>query len=176
MDSAVWREIEKLQSAGIDRLRMKYREVFHEEPRWNHKEQLFRRIAWRMQALAEGGLSKRARQRADEIAEDADLRVLMPRVTLDHTFGQMGTLPIGRLKSRYDRRIPPPGSQLSREYRGNQVQVNVLADGFEYEGRRYRSLSAIAWKVTGTRWNGLAFFRLTGDTTGRKGRSHAGNS
>ena len=176
MDSAVWREIEKLRSAPVERLRVKYREVFHEEPRLKHKKQLFGRIAWRLQALAEGGLSERARLRADEIAEDADLRVLVPRLTLDHPSGQIGTLTIGRSKSRYDRRIPAPGSRLSRTYRGNQVLVNVLADGFEYEGRQYRSLSAIAWEVTGTRWNGLAFFGLTGNTVRRKERSHAGKS
>lgn|GEM_PF-6251861 len=62
----------------VGELRAKYREVFGEESRSNHKQFLFRRIAWRVQALAEGGLSERARRRALEIASDADLRIRAP--------------------------------------------------------------------------------------------------
>jgi hypothetical protein len=59
-----------------------------------------------------------------------------------------------------DPRIPPAGKELTREYKGHQVRVVVLETGFEYRGRQYESLSAIASQVTGTRWNGFAFFRL----------------
>jgi hypothetical protein len=72
-------------------------------------------------------------------------------------------------KARFDRRIPSVGTQLNRDYRGSTISVRILAEGFEYEGRQYRSLSAIASEVTGTRWNGLAFFGLTGEL--RKGAS-----
>ena len=60
-----------------------------------------------------------------------------------------------------DCRLPQAGTVLTRNYRGQQVVVHIVADGFEFQGRHYRSLSAIAREVTGTRWNGLAFFHLT---------------
>jgi hypothetical protein len=71
-------EIEKLRRASLTALRQKYREAFQEETRSRHREHLFRRIAWRLQALAEGDLSERARGRAREIAWDADLRMVAP--------------------------------------------------------------------------------------------------
>ena len=166
MDSAVLREIEKLQSASVERLRMKYRELLQEEPRSKHQHQLFRRIAWRMQALAEGELSQRARQRASQIANDADLRLLAPRGLPESHVGWRG---------RFDPRIPPPGTVLSREFRDSTITVKILADGFEYQGRRYGSLSAIATEATGTRWNGLAFFALTAERKHGKGRHAAAN-
>jgi Protein of unknown function (DUF2924) len=63
---------------------------------------------------------------------------------------------------------------LSRAFQGETITVQVLADGFEHQGQRYRSLSAIACQVTGTRWNGLAFFGLTGKRTPAERNRHAG--
>lgn len=60
-----------------------------------------------------------------------------------------------------DPRLPPPGTYLEREYKGRRVIVKVLVDGFECDGEIYRSLSAIAQEVTGTKWNGFLFFNLT---------------
>src|ERR1700680_5145478 len=75
----VLKEIESLRRASMVDLRKKYREVFQEETRCKHREHLFRRIAWRLQALAEGELSERARDRANEIACEGDLRIIAPR-------------------------------------------------------------------------------------------------
>jgi hypothetical protein len=61
-----------------------------------------------------------------------------------------------------DPRIPPLGETVTREYRGRTVRVKILASGFEWDGRVYGSLSAVAWHATGTRWNGYAFFGLNG--------------
>ena len=158
MDS-LWAEIEQLRQAPIGQLRSRYRELFQEEPRSKHREQLFRRLAWRLQAASQGGLSERAQRRADEIADEADLRVVPPSEFLSS--GAAALAAAGRTRARFDRRIPPPGTVLRRQYRGDAIVVTVLADGFEYGGRHYRSLSAIATEVTGTRWNGIAFFRLT---------------
>jgi len=72
-------EIESLRQMSVGQLKEKYREVFGEETRSNHKQFLFRRIAWRIQANAWGGLSERARRRALEIANDADLRIRAPK-------------------------------------------------------------------------------------------------
>jgi hypothetical protein len=79
MDTAVLMEIESLRRATLAALREKYQAVFQEETRVRHREHLFRRLAWRLQALAEGDLSERARGRAHEIAQDADLRKVAPR-------------------------------------------------------------------------------------------------
>ena len=67
-------------------------------------------------------------------------------------------LPDGR-----DRRLPPPGSWIERDYKGRTIRVLVVADGFEYKGERYKSLSAIAKAVTGSHMNGFLFFRLWRD-------------
>ncbi|MGE5487328.1 MAG: DUF2924 domain-containing protein [bacterium] len=59
-----------------------------------------------------------------------------------------------------DARLPMPGSLIVKKYKDRTLVVKVLDDGFEFEGRRFTSLSAIAGEVTGTRWNGFAFFAL----------------
>jgi hypothetical protein len=169
METAVLVEIEKLRRASLQALREKYREVFGEETPCRHRQHLFRRIAWRVQALAEGDLSERARERAGEIARDADLRMVAPR-----GFFTLGDQPIelapgDRDRQQTDRRLPLPGTMLSRRWKGQTIVVEVLPKGFRYEHRQYSSLSAIAVAVTGTRWNGLAFFGLTG----KKDRTNA---
>ena len=70
------------------------------------------------------------------------------------------SLPIDRTGPPKDYRLPGPGTLLTRRLGNRQIVVKVLNDGFEYESRRYRSLSAIAREVTGTRWTGLLFFGL----------------
>lgn len=62
--------------------------------------------------------------------------------------------------ARRDVRLPKPGDVLSRSYKGREITVRVLEAGFEYEGRRFRSLSAIAEAVTGAHWSGLLFFGI----------------
>src|SRR6266478_6837807 len=79
METAVRKEIDELSRMTGGQLRQKYIEAFGEESRSNHKQFLFRRIAWRIQANAEGGLSERARRRAAEIADEADLRTRAPK-------------------------------------------------------------------------------------------------
>jgi hypothetical protein len=133
--------------------------VFQEEARARHRNHLFRRIAWRLQALAEGDLTERAREGAKEIAQDADLRKVAPR-----DFFKVGgeSVQTTRGDRQKDRGLPLPGTMLSRKWKGRTILVEVLANGFRRENRHYTSLSAIAVAVTGTRWNGLAFFALTG--------------
>ena len=117
-----------------------------------------RRIAWRLQANAEGGLSERAQRRAEELAEDAEIRVTPPR--------QKSSVAVApeslRIESDRDPRLPPPGSWIERKYKGQVLRVLVVSDGFEFEGQRYRSLSAIAKAVSGSHINGFQFFRLRG--------------
>lgn len=66
-----------------------------------------------------------------------------------------------RVRHAADGRLPMPGSLLVRDYRGKQIVVTVLENGFQYDDRQYTSLTAIAQEVTGTKWNGFAFFGLT---------------
>ena len=159
MQPELKRELAALDQMSVDALREKHRLVFGEENRSRHRDYLRKRIAWRLQALAEGGLSERARRRALEIATDADLRIRMPSApepppqaperTEVHTFHD------GR-----DGRLPVPGTTIMRVYQGRTLRVTVLEDGFEFEGERYRSLTAVAKKVTGSHWNGMLFFGL----------------
>ena len=132
--------------AGV--LRERYRELFQEESRSSNRQFLFRRVAWRLQSLAQGDLSERARRRAREIANDADLKAHPARSFL-----------AGKPSSERDPRLPPEGTILQRKYKGAEIRVTVLDRGFEYEGRRYGSLSAIASEIAGSRWNGFTFFK-----------------
>ena len=161
VETAVLMEIENLRRASLAVLREKYREVFQEETRSRHREHLFRRIAWRLQALAEGDLSERARVRAQQIAQDADLRKVAPPDFFTVGGECVQTTRGDRNRREQDSRLPLPGTLLSRKWKGRTILVEVLAKGFLYEDRHYRSLSAIAVAITGTRWNGLAFFGLT---------------
>jgi hypothetical protein len=170
VDNAVLMEIESLRRASMAGPREKYKEVFREETRCTHREHLFWRIAWRLRALAEGDLSQRARGRAVEIAQDADLRTVAPRDFFSMGGERVQTTPGNR--NHRDSRLPLPGALLSRKWKGRTILVEVLAKGFRYENRPYSSLSAIAVEVTGTRWNGLAFFGLTG-RAGRQRKERA---
>jgi hypothetical protein len=114
-----------------------------------------------LQARAEGDLSVRARQRAQEIADDADLRKIAPTDFFTVAGEQVQTIPGEGSQSQQDRRLPSAGSLLTREWKGQTILVEVLSKGFRYENRFFSSLSAIATEVTGTRWNGMAFFGLT---------------
>jgi hypothetical protein len=148
MTSSIEKQVSELRKLPASALRSRYRELFGEESRSASRAFLFRKVAWRLQVLAEGDLSERALRRAAEIANDADLRVHPPR-----KFLKSGTETSGR-----DSRLPPAGTLLRRMFRGTAIEVKVLDKGFEYEGRSYRSLSAIASEVAGTRWNGFLFF------------------
>lgn len=162
--ASVWMEIEQLRGATGRKLRAKYFELFGQPSRSNHKQFLFRRVAWRLQALAYGELSEQARRQALALAQDADLRIKAPQ----HLVGTAQQVLQPTLRSRRklgrDERLPEPGCSLRREFKGQIVVVQVLEQGFQYQDRFYRSLSAIARHVTGTHWNGYAFFgRKTAD-------------
>ena len=161
VDTAILMEIENLRRESLAGLRAKYWEVFREEPRSRHREHLFRQIAWRLQALVEGDLSERARGRAQEIAQDADLRMVAPQDFFMVGGARIQTVPGDRSQGKQDRRLPIASTMLNRNWKGRNSLVEVLPKGFRYDTRHYSSLSAIAVEITGTRWNGMAFFGLT---------------
>jgi hypothetical protein len=151
-------EVAALQRLSIGQLRQRFAELFGEATHASNRTWLVKRIAWRMQALAEGDLSQRARQRATELARDADLRLNPPpsKTTTTTPPPEPVSMP-----TSIDQRLPPPGTILTRPYKGQLVQVQVLTEGFAYAGRVYPSLSAVAKAVTGSHCNGFLFFRNT---------------
>ena len=155
-------ELEQLAALSVGGLHDRYAEVFGEKPRSRHRQYLMRRIIWGLQANAEGGLSERARRRAAELADVADVRVTPPR----WAFLEKDNVPPAgttvRVPVRTDPRIPPPGSVIQRQYKGRTLIVTVLESGFEYLGQRYRSLTAVAKAVAGAHHNGFRFFNLGG--------------
>lgn len=158
-------------------LREKYAELFGERSRSGNRMWLLRRCAWRLQSLAEGGLSERALKRAKELARDQDIRTTTPKgmrmAPLDRPadvqesaqrYIQRTPAPGG-----HDPRLPMPGGQLKRVYKGHLYIVNVLENGFEYDGQRYHSLSAVAHAISGGHWNGYRFFNITdGDANAKE--------
>jgi hypothetical protein len=159
----VGKELAALQRLTIKELKARYAEVFGENTNAANRAWLVKRIAWRLQALAEGDLSERARRRAAELANDADLRLSPPKVKMAPaagTLAEAGRTVTGTLSDKQDDRLPLPGTILTREYKGSVVQVQVLPHGFEHAGEVYKSLSAVAKAITGQHVNGFAFFRL----------------
>ena len=156
----IGKEVAAMQRMTVAELRGKYAEVFGEETRSRHKKHLIRRIAWRLQANEEGGLSERARRRARELAADSDVRLTAPPKSPPAA----GPTKVAAIHVSRDERLPMPGTIITRKYKGQNVEVRVLPDGFECAGEVYRTLSAVARAITGTHWNGYHFFGL------RKGR------
>ncbi len=154
------KQLADLKHLGVTALRTRYAEVFGEETRAGNRAWLVKRIAWRLQAHAEGDLSQRARQRAAELANDADLRLSPPPRATQAPESADAAIPFEHIHAALDQRLPPPGTILTRAYKGQTIQVLVLQRGFEYEGRAYRSLSAVAEAVTGSHCNGYLFFNL----------------
>ena len=133
--------IAALKTTPTPDLQAQWRELFETEPPRRNRGYLESRIAYRIQELEHGGLSPATIARLEALGE-----------TLD------GGDPKVR-KRRVDDR-PVAGTRLIREYQGVEHCATVLADGYEYQGRPYKSLSAVARAITGTRWNGPLFFGL----------------
>jgi hypothetical protein len=137
----VLRRLAALRTAPTADLKQQWRELFGKEPPPFNRPYLQSRLAYRIQELAYGGLKPETVARLEGLGERLDGgNVVLRRIRAD------------------DR--PIAGTRLVREYHGVEHVVTVLADGFEFEGRPYRSLSAIARSITGTRWNGWTFFGL----------------
>lgn len=147
-------EIAKLADLTLDQLVDKYAEVHNEQCRSRNRRFLVRRIAWRIQANEEGGLSDRALLRAGPIADESLIRVTPPKPKVG------GDVARTKAPDGWDMRIPPPGQRLKRHYKGKMHYVNILTEGFEYEDERFDSLSAVAKSITGSHMSGFRFFKL----------------
>jgi hypothetical protein len=131
--AAIEAEIAHLRSLALDALRRRWRVVFgRTPPAALSKDLLGRMIAWRLQEQAFGGLDRESLSFLEGLARH-------------------GGSPRRRLK---------PGTVLVRDYQGQRHTVTVAADGFNWQGMTYASLSAIARAITGTAWSGPRFFAL----------------
>jgi DUF2924 family protein len=140
MADTVLAQLVALKTAPVAELKQKWRDLFDRDPPPYNRRFLESRLAYRIQELAYGGLSEETLERLDALADELD-----------------GKTPKRRslLASR-----PIAGTRLIREWNGVEHCVTVRQEDFEYQGRPYKSLSAIARHITGTRWNGLVFFGL----------------
>jgi Protein of unknown function (DUF2924) len=158
-------DLDRLARMRPSELQQLHRELFGRRVPSGNSELARRRIAWHVQAEAKGGLPESARERALAIARKASLRIHVPSGSPN---SNVRHATVTSMVSDHDSRLPMPGSMIVKEHRGKTLMVHVLDQGFEYDGRRFASLSAIAKEVTGTRWNGFLFFGLAKEN--RRGR------
>ena len=154
-------DIADLPKLSAQQLQAIHRELFGVANPVANCQHLRRKIAWHMQAAAEGGLPESVRQYAIGIARGTELRL---RIS-DNAARRRAQVPMDQtttttVEPTRDARLPMPGSLIVKDYKSATIVVKVLDDSFEYDGRRFTSLSAIAGEITGTRWNGFAFFGL----------------
>ena len=149
MSKSIVREIAELRDMTTEALTARYVELHGKQPHIRHREWLWKRIAWKIQERRHGGLSAVAQRRLEELIAGLDLPT-----------DEQTRAVTGKMKPA-DKKDPAVGQTLVRHWRGRDIEVKVLADGVEYEGERFRSLSAVARHVTGSKWNGKLFFGVT---------------
>ena len=138
---SVLARVAALKAMPTAELREQWNALFDTPPPRYNRRLLESRLAYRIQELAYGGLKPETVRRLEQLGEQLD----------------GGNIAVRRSRAN-DR--PIAGTRLLREYQGVEHAVTVLQDGYEWQGRPYKSLSAIARAITGTRWNGLTFFGL----------------
>jgi hypothetical protein len=139
--ASVLAQLAALKTMHSKELKGRWRELFETEPPPYNRRFLESRLAYRIQELAFGGLNKETLERLRALGEQ---------------FEQPAS---GRRRRRLNRK-PIAGTVLLREWKGIEYRVVVRQNDFEYDGRRFQSLSAVARTITGTQWNGWAFFGL----------------
>ncbi len=130
-----------LKTTPTPDLKAQWRDLFETEPPAFNRRYLESRLAYRIQELAYGGLKPETVRRLEMLGEQLD----------------GGNITLRRIRADLK---PIAGTRLVREWQGIEQTVTVLADGYEWQGRPYRSLSSVARAITGTRWNGWIFFGL----------------
>ncbi|MBU6395860.1 MAG: DUF2924 domain-containing protein [Sphingomonadales bacterium] len=130
-----------MKDMTVRELKAEWAKLFSSEAPNNSRPFLEQRLAYRIQELTWGGPSKPVRQLLDALADEVEGKKVRRSVITDP-------------------RNPVIGTRLVREWDGAEHVITVLKDGFDWQGRRYKSLSSIARDITGTRWNGYRFFGL----------------
>jgi hypothetical protein len=141
IDPIIPARLAALKTTPTMELKQQWRDLFATEPPPFNRRYLESRLAYRIQELTYGGLKPETIKRLEALGEQLD----------------GGNITTRRIRA--DQK-PIAGTRLLREYQGVEQIVTVLQDGFEWQGRPYQSLSAIARAITGTRWNGWVFFGL----------------
>jgi hypothetical protein len=156
-------QLAELQQMTVGQLRERYLELYGTPTNTRNKKYLQKKLAYRVQELAEGGLSGKAMKRIDELAETAPIRHRQKggEGSRPEAGGRRETTARESRLSKRDPRLPAVGEFLTKVYKDTEYQVQVLEDGFEFNGRHYKSLSRIARDITNTVWNGFLFFGLT---------------
>ena len=153
MSETVLAQVAALKTTPTHELKAQWRELFGTEPPPFNRKYIESRLAYRVQEVAFGGLKPETVRRLRELGEQLDGGKVAIR------------------KARLDQDRPIAGTRLIREWQGIEHTVTVLTEGYEHQGRPYKSLSAVARAITGTRWNGPLFFGLRRSGEGRGGRS-----
>lgn len=144
-------QIMALNNIPIRELQQKYQKIVGAtDPGTINRTFFIRKIAYRLQELESGGLSAKAQQKISELINQYD-------PINNKAFRQQNTL---RLKNENDKRLPIPGTLITKLYKGEKSEVRVLEKGFEYKGKVYRTLTAISEAITGCHWSGYDFFNL----------------
>ncbi len=147
MRNGVLKQITEIQTLSYPALQERWRALYGTEPPTYNRGLLIKRLTYRVQELACGGLSEFAR---------TGLRRHIDGERLDTEAAE-----VARMERRQRKNgMPVAGTRLVREWQGRRYEVTVVQGGFEFEGRRYRSLTAVTKAITGTHWNGPAFFGL----------------
>ena len=137
MTDTVLRQLSALPAMDMNALKALWKDLYDIEPPKSNRTFLIRRLSYRIQEIAYGGLTPETKKRIQRLKHDPNAGA-----------------------AKRDRSLPPTGTMITREYQGVEHRVTVLDDGFEYQGRRYSNLSVIARVITGTRWSGPVFFGL----------------
>ena len=145
-------DIMALKKAPAEELQRRYKEFYGEDASGTHKTYLWRKIAYKLQKQKHGSLSAKTKGKLKALIEEFDpinnkaLRPDKPMVSQE--------------TPAKDKRLPIPWTVITKEYKGTNYQVKVLEKGFEYNGKIYKTLSAIAKEITRAHWNGYLFFNL----------------
>ena len=156
MEKAINDKIAALGNKSIPELQKEFEALLDgQKASSDNKIYLIRRIAYKLQELGFGGLSQKAQNRLKELIglyDPVNNKAIRPKMSIETQV---------RIKTRgRDTRLPIPGTIITKDYRGKKYQIKVLENGFEYEGKIYKHLTAIAEKITGAHWNGYNFFNL----------------
>jgi hypothetical protein len=147
--TSVLRQLTALKKMTRGELDDKWRDLYGSEPPRFRRAFLERRLAYRIQELFYGGLDESTKRKLTEIADKSEGKKTKPCIEVD-----------GKIL---------PGTRFSREWKGQVYETIVREDGFEYNGQMYRSLSAIATAITGTRWNGRKWWGLLSKKNKKRG-------
>ena len=150
MRNSILKQVANLRNLSHDELKSFYVALHGCKPPAYNRDFIIKRVAFRLQEITFGGLSERVQQKLDdELVRQGFDENAMPKARR-------------RLKERRQNEHPVIGCVFMREWHGKQYEVTTLRDGFEYEGIKYPSLSAVAKVITGQHMSGKAFFGLRG--------------